>query len=170
MGPTTIAEFYRAEAARCRDRAEKAKTPERATRWRHVAEDCLRVAAELEAAERPCISRRRHHQSGIKLSFHPQGLSRVGGGKALDPASRAALKCRPSSTSTLKPRFAPGLFLSGNLRRPGCFSLCYLLRHISVDCQVCVLSFTHRLRHVLRQPVILDSFVEALRNAQQHET
>jgi len=49
--PTTIAEFYRAEAARCRDRAEKAKTPERATRWRHVAEDCLRVAAELEAAD-----------------------------------------------------------------------------------------------------------------------
>ena len=33
----------RAEAARCRDRAEKAKTPERATRWRHVAEDYLRV-------------------------------------------------------------------------------------------------------------------------------
>ena len=51
MGPTTIAEFYRAEAARCRDRAEKAKTPERATRWRHVAQDCLRVAAELEAAD-----------------------------------------------------------------------------------------------------------------------
>ena len=41
----TIPDFYRAEAARCRDRAEKAKTPERATRWRRVAEDCLRVAA-----------------------------------------------------------------------------------------------------------------------------
>ena len=53
MGPMTTAEFYRAEAARCRDRAEKAKTPERATRWRHVAEDCLRVAAELEAADGP---------------------------------------------------------------------------------------------------------------------
>ena len=50
---TTIAEFYRAEAARCRDRAEKAKTPERATRWRRVAEDCLRVATELEAADAP---------------------------------------------------------------------------------------------------------------------
>lgn len=53
MGPMTIADFYRAEAVRCRDRAEKAKTPERATRWRRVAEDCLRVAAELEAADRP---------------------------------------------------------------------------------------------------------------------
>ena len=51
MRPTTIAEFYRAEAARCHDRAEKASTPERVTRWRHVAEDCLRVAAELEAAD-----------------------------------------------------------------------------------------------------------------------
>ena len=51
MGPITIAEFYRAEAARCRDRAEKASTPERVTRWRRVAEDCLQVAAELEAAE-----------------------------------------------------------------------------------------------------------------------
>ena len=49
----TIEELYLAEASRCRDRAEKAKTPERATRWRHVAEDCLRVAAELEAADGP---------------------------------------------------------------------------------------------------------------------
>ena len=53
MRPTTIPEFYRAEAARCRDRAEKASTPERVTRWRRVAEDCLRVAAELEAADGP---------------------------------------------------------------------------------------------------------------------
>jgi hypothetical protein len=53
MGPITIADFYRAEAARCRDRAEKAKSPQRATRWRHVAEDCLRVTAELEAVEGP---------------------------------------------------------------------------------------------------------------------
>jgi hypothetical protein len=53
MGPITIAEFYRAEAARCRDRAEKASTPERVTRWRRVAEDCLRVAAELETADGP---------------------------------------------------------------------------------------------------------------------
>jgi len=53
MGPITIADFYRAEAARCRDRAEKAKSPQRATRWRHVAEDCLRIAAELEAVEGP---------------------------------------------------------------------------------------------------------------------
>ena len=52
----TIADFYRAEAARCRDRAEKAKTPERATRWRHVADDCLRVAEELEAADGPMDS------------------------------------------------------------------------------------------------------------------
>ena len=49
----TSAEFYRAEAVRCRVRAEKAKTPERATRWRRVAEDCLRLAAELEAAADP---------------------------------------------------------------------------------------------------------------------
>ena len=84
MGPITIAEFYRAEAARCRDRAEKASTPERATRWRLVAEDCLRVATELEAADDQLIRQRHHHQSGIKLSFPPQGLSQVGeGGKAL---------------------------------------------------------------------------------------
>jgi len=76
----TIAEFYRAEAARCRDRAEKARTPERATRWRRVAEDCLRLAAELEAAEGPV------HRPGATAfrrasSFHPsQTLSRVGQG------------------------------------------------------------------------------------------
>jgi len=60
----TIAEFYRAEAARCRDRAEKARTPERATRWRRVAEDCLRLAAELEAAEGPVHRRGRQHPGG----------------------------------------------------------------------------------------------------------
>jgi hypothetical protein len=53
MRPMTIPEFYRAESARCRDRAEKASTPERVARWRRVAEDCLRVAAELEAADGP---------------------------------------------------------------------------------------------------------------------
>ena len=47
----TIAELYRAEAARCRDRAEKASTPERVTRWRRLAEDNLRLATELEAAD-----------------------------------------------------------------------------------------------------------------------
>ena len=52
----TIAELYLAEASRCRDRAEKAKTPERATRWRRAAEDCLRLATELEAAESPSIA------------------------------------------------------------------------------------------------------------------
>ena len=53
MRPMTIPEFYRAEAARCRDRAQKASTPERVARWRRVAEDCLRVAAELDAADGP---------------------------------------------------------------------------------------------------------------------
>ena len=52
----TIAEFYRAEAARCRDRAEKARTPERETRWRRLAEDYLRLATELEAAESPSMA------------------------------------------------------------------------------------------------------------------
>jgi hypothetical protein len=51
----TIAELYRAEAARCRDRAEKA-TPERVTRWRRLAEDNLRLAMELEAADGPSIA------------------------------------------------------------------------------------------------------------------
>ena len=52
----TIAELYRAEAARCRDRAEKASTPERVTRWRRLAEDNLRLAMELEAADGPSIA------------------------------------------------------------------------------------------------------------------
>ena len=52
----TIAELYRAEAARCRDRAEKASTPERVTRWRRLAEDNLQLAMELEAADGPSIA------------------------------------------------------------------------------------------------------------------
>jgi hypothetical protein len=45
----TTAEFYRAEAARCRDRAEKAINADRANRWRRLAEDYVRLATELEA-------------------------------------------------------------------------------------------------------------------------
>lgn len=52
----TTAAFYRAEAAHCRDRAEKAGTPERAARWRRLAEDYLRIAEELEAAEGPSVA------------------------------------------------------------------------------------------------------------------
>ena len=52
----TIAKLYRAEADRCRDRAEKASTPERVTRWRRLAEDNLRLAMELEAADGPSIA------------------------------------------------------------------------------------------------------------------
>ena len=63
MRPTTIAEFYRAEATRCRDRAEKAATAERVTSWRRVAEDYLRVAAELEAAGAPVGRSASHHRS-----------------------------------------------------------------------------------------------------------
>ena len=52
----TIAELYRAEAALCRDRAEKASTPEREIRWRRLAEDNLRLAMELEAADSPSMA------------------------------------------------------------------------------------------------------------------
>ena len=52
----TTAEFYRAEAALCRERAEKAKTTEREIRWRRLAEDYLRLATELEAAESPSMA------------------------------------------------------------------------------------------------------------------
>ena len=52
----TIADFYRAEEARCRDRAEKASTPEREMKWRRRAEDCLRLATELEAADAHYVS------------------------------------------------------------------------------------------------------------------
>ena len=52
----TTAEFYRAEAALCRERAEKAKTAEREIRWRRLAEDYLRLATELEAAESPSMA------------------------------------------------------------------------------------------------------------------
>ena len=52
----TIAGLYGAEAARYRDRAEKANTTEREIRWRRQAEDCLRLAMELEPAESPSIA------------------------------------------------------------------------------------------------------------------
>ena len=56
MGPMTIAELYHAEAALCRERAEKAKTTEREIRWRRLAEDNLQVATELEAAKSPSMA------------------------------------------------------------------------------------------------------------------
>src|SRR5262245_31339603 len=52
----TLADFYRAEAARCRARAEKASTPEREMKWRRRAEDSVRFATELEAAEAHYVS------------------------------------------------------------------------------------------------------------------
>lgn len=45
----TPAEFYRDEAARCRDRAERSSTPERAVKWQARAEQYETLARELES-------------------------------------------------------------------------------------------------------------------------
>ena len=102
MGPNTIAEFYRAEAARCRDRAEKASTPERATRWRRVAEDSLRAAAELEAADDSLISQRHHnpvgHQAFVPSSrAEPTRGGRQGAGAAEAESHLGATRNRGSA-------------------------------------------------------------------------
>ena len=47
----TPADFYRGEAARCRQRAERSSTPARADKWEARAEEYLRLASELDGAE-----------------------------------------------------------------------------------------------------------------------
>jgi len=49
----TPADFYRDEAARCRQRAERSSTPERAQKWEARVEEYLRLASELTGAEHP---------------------------------------------------------------------------------------------------------------------
>ena len=49
----TPADFYRGEAARCQQRAERSSTPERAQKWEARAEQYLRLASELDGAEQP---------------------------------------------------------------------------------------------------------------------
>jgi len=44
----TPAEFYRGEAVRCRDRAERSSTSERAAKWQARAKEYERLARELE--------------------------------------------------------------------------------------------------------------------------
>jgi len=56
----TIAELYRAEAARCLERAQQASTPEREIKWRRLSDDCLQQAMKLEATDREPKSRWRH--------------------------------------------------------------------------------------------------------------
>jgi hypothetical protein len=46
----TTAAFYRTEAARCSERAEKARSAERAKRWQQLAEEYLQLASQLERA------------------------------------------------------------------------------------------------------------------------
>ena len=41
---------------RCHETAEKASIEEGASRWRRLAEDCLRTAAELEASLSPAAA------------------------------------------------------------------------------------------------------------------
>ena len=50
----TLAEFYRAEATRFRERAEKASTADRASKWRRLAEEYVSLAMELKTVtEKP---------------------------------------------------------------------------------------------------------------------
>jgi len=43
----TLAQFYREEAARCRQRAEQSTNPVSERRWQALAADYLRLAREL---------------------------------------------------------------------------------------------------------------------------
>ena len=81
--PTTIAEFYRAEAARCRDRAEKARLP--SARLDGVMSP--KTACESQRSWKPltlkCIPQQHHHVG--HQAFVPSSRaepSRARGGKA----------------------------------------------------------------------------------------
>jgi len=51
----TPADFYRGEAARCRQRAERSSTPERAEKWEARAEQYLRLASKLDGTEQQSL-------------------------------------------------------------------------------------------------------------------
>lgn len=53
----TPAEFYRGEAARCRQRAERASTHERAEKWRSRAAQYEQLARELDSQAEARIQR-----------------------------------------------------------------------------------------------------------------
>ena len=48
----TLSEFYRDEAARCQRRAEKSRRPERAQRWKALADESLYYALLMEGGGR----------------------------------------------------------------------------------------------------------------------
>jgi len=48
-----ISDFYRDEAVRCQRRAEQSRHPERAKKWRDLADDYLRLALQFEETEAP---------------------------------------------------------------------------------------------------------------------
>jgi len=54
----TPADFYRDEAARCRDRAERSSTRERVEKWRARAEQYEQLARELDGETVSRVKRR----------------------------------------------------------------------------------------------------------------
>jgi hypothetical protein len=44
----TTSQFYLEEAVRCQKRAEASRNPERATRWRKLAEEYLQLAISMD--------------------------------------------------------------------------------------------------------------------------
>jgi hypothetical protein len=78
----TPADFYRGEAARCRQRAERSSTTERAQKWAARAEQYLRLASELDSAARPLgdplPARRLRRTSGASVLEHDEAANAGG--------------------------------------------------------------------------------------------